>query len=96
MEVLQIQLQGTLQLTVDKKAISDNLHMEVVQEKQIVSGNGFGFDDGRDNFIQLMKQFPDLTAIFCASDEMAIGAISAAYRLGINIPEDVSIMDMII
>jgi LacI family transcriptional regulator len=74
-----------------KKAISDNLHMEV-EEKQIVSGNGFGFDDGRDKFIQLMKQYPDLSAIFCVSDEMAIGAISAAYRLGIKIPEDVSIM----
>ena len=64
----------------------------VVEEKQIVSGNGFGFDDGRDNFIQLIKQYPDLTAIFCASDEMAIGAISAAYKLGISIPDDVSIM----
>ena len=74
-----------------KKAISDNLN-KVVEERQIVSGNGFGFDDGRDNFIQLMKQFPELTAIFCVSDEMAIGAISAAYRLGIKIPEDVSIM----
>lgn len=74
-----------------KRAIQENLKI-AVQDTQIVSGNGFGFDDGRDNFIQLMKQCPDLTAIFCASDEMAIGAISAAYKMGIKIPDDISII----
>jgi len=74
-----------------KRAMLDNLKI-VVEEIQIVSQNGFGFDDGRDNFMKLMKQCPDLTAIFCASDEMAIGAISAAYKMGIKIPDDVSII----
>jgi DNA-binding LacI/PurR family transcriptional regulator len=32
------------------------------------------------------------TAIFCASDEMAFGAIMAAKELGLRVPEDVSIM----
>lgn len=74
-----------------KKAMLENLKMPV-EDRQIVAGNGYGFDDGKDKFIQLIRQFPDLTAIFCTSDEMAIGAISAAYKLGINIPNDISII----
>ncbi|GAB3527711.1 LacI family DNA-binding transcriptional regulator [Arthrobacter monumenti] len=32
------------------------------------------------------------SAIFCASDEMAIGAILAARELGLNVPEDLSVI----
>ena len=32
------------------------------------------------------------TAVFCASDEMAIGAILAARELGLRVPEDVSVI----
>ncbi|MFC3883945.1 substrate-binding domain-containing protein [Bacillus songklensis] len=40
----------------------------------------------------LLKQAPDLTAVFAASDELAIGAISAAYQFGKKVPEDLSII----
>ena len=32
------------------------------------------------------------TAVLCANDEMAYGAIRAAHKLGLSVPEDVSIV----
>ena len=40
----------------------------------------------------LLDKFPDLTAICCVSDTMAIGAIKAVRRKGRSVPEDVSII----
>jgi LacI family repressor for deo operon, udp, cdd, tsx, nupC, and nupG len=34
----------------------------------------------------------DVTAIFCFSDEMAMGAIEAVRRAGLSCPEDISVM----
>lgn len=48
-----------------------------------------GFEAGR----QLLTRTEDRpTAIFAASDEMAIGAVLAARELGMRVPEDVSII----
>jgi LacI family transcriptional regulator len=63
-----------------------------VNEKYIVSAKGFGFKDGFENLPRLLHAAPDITAIFVASDEMAIGAISAAYNMGIKIPDDLSVI----
>ncbi|MBF6625461.1 LacI family DNA-binding transcriptional regulator [Tuanshanicoccus lijuaniae] len=40
---------------------------------------------------ELMKEHPSLTAIFCASDLMAIGAIHKLQDMGYIIPDDISI-----
>jgi LacI family transcriptional regulator len=73
-----------------KQALEDyNLQ---VNEEFILCGNGFGYEEGKRNFLQLMRKAPDITALFCASDELAIGSISSAYELGIKIPEDLSII----
>jgi LacI family transcriptional regulator len=61
-------------------------------EKNIICSKGFSFKDGLDNLPILLSNSPDLTAIFAASDSIAMGAISAAYKLGINIPQDLSII----
>lgn len=47
-----------------------------------------GFAHARD--LLAMDQPP--TAILCASDRMAVGAYYAAYRAGLTIPDDVSVM----
>ncbi len=41
---------------------------------------------------ELLQQYPEITALFCASDMMAIGAIRAAEELGLRVPEDLSVM----
>src|SRR3954451_11213738 len=41
---------------------------------------------------QLLRLQPPPTAIFAASDEMAIGALRAARALGVRVPEDLSVI----
>ncbi|MCM3584609.1 LacI family transcriptional regulator [Mesobacillus maritimus] len=63
-----------------------------VNEDHIVSFHGFSFHDGVNCFQQLIHQIPDVTAVFAASDEMALGMISAAYEMGIKVPEQISVI----
>jgi LacI family transcriptional regulator len=63
-----------------------------INENYIVNAKGFSFKDGFENLPSLLDAAPDITAIFAASDEMAMGIISAAYNLGINIPDDLSVI----
>ncbi len=41
-----------------------------------------------------LAEIPDMTSIFCANDEMAIGAMKALHEAGLSIPNDVSIIGM--
>lgn len=59
--------------------------------ERIFYGN-YRFDSGKEAAEALLQKFPELTAIFAASDEMAIGIYSYAYEKGIRIPEDLSIV----
>ena len=49
-------------------------------------------DAGFDQCRSLLKHAPDVTAVFCTNDEMAIGAIKACWDMGYRIPEDISII----
>ncbi|WP_175989481.1 LacI family DNA-binding transcriptional regulator [Bacillus sp. Marseille-Q1617] len=52
----------------------------------------FTEERGRKAAYQLLSSHPEITALFCASDLMAIGAMSAARELELKVPEDVSII----
>jgi LacI family transcriptional regulator len=41
---------------------------------------------------ELIRKDPHITAVICANDEMAIGAIKAARKLGLGVPERLSIV----
>lgn len=41
---------------------------------------------------ELIKKHSDMTAIFCASDLMAIGAVNSMNNLGYTVPDDISIV----
>ncbi|WP_294501930.1 LacI family DNA-binding transcriptional regulator [uncultured Victivallis sp.] len=47
---------------------------------------------GYNQCCQLLKLFPEVTAIFCTNDEMAIGAIKACWDANLRVPEDISII----
>ena len=63
-----------------------------VEQNNIVSADGFGFEDGLEGFNQLKRQIPDVTAVFAASDEIALGLLSAAYQMNILVPEQLSVI----
>lgn len=41
---------------------------------------------------KLLSQYKEITALFCASDMMALGAIRAISEMGMKVPEDISVM----
>ncbi len=51
----------------------------------------YGITEGRDAFRQLMALESPPTAVICGSDVYAIGAILDCERMGIRVPEDVSV-----
>lgn len=72
-----------------KKALREN--GLPVKEENIVFGD-FWFDSGKECMERLLNNNQGITAIFVASDEMAAGALSTAYKSGIRVPEDISII----
>ncbi|MBY0011549.1 LacI family DNA-binding transcriptional regulator [Paenibacillus typhae] len=52
----------------------------------------FMYESGSRAMKSILQKAPEVTAVFAASDEMAIGALSTAAQHGLNVPEDISIM----
>ncbi len=52
----------------------------------------YSFSDAYDTTKRLLKRCPELTALFCISDVMAMGAIRAIRDLGRRVPEDISVV----
>ncbi|MDU0348506.1 LacI family DNA-binding transcriptional regulator [Actinomyces sp. MRS3W] len=50
----------------------------------------YGFESGRDAALRLGEQ--GVTALLCASDQLALGAIRALKSLGLDVPSDVSVI----
>ncbi|MEM7142992.1 MAG: LacI family DNA-binding transcriptional regulator [Actinomycetota bacterium] len=49
-------------------------------------------DAGREIGLDLLRRHPEVTAIVAFSDQLAIGATQAAFRLGLDIPTDLSVV----
>ncbi|MFJ3486023.1 LacI family DNA-binding transcriptional regulator [Pseudomonas sp. NPDC090202] len=52
----------------------------------------FGFDGGRAGLNQLLKLNPRPTAVFCGNDVLSVGCLFQAQALGMNVPDDLSIV----
>jgi DNA-binding LacI/PurR family transcriptional regulator len=50
------------------------------------------FDGGHEKALEILKKKRHPTALFCANDEIAAGAIRAAHRLGMRVPFDLSVV----
>lgn len=61
-------------------------------KENLIADGAFSEEGGTQAAIQLLTRHPDLTAIFCASDLMAIGAMQGIKHLGRRVPKDVSII----
>ncbi len=52
----------------------------------------YSFPDAYDTTKRLLGRCPELTALFCVSDVMALGAIRAIHDLGRRVPRDISVV----
>lgn len=52
----------------------------------------WSIEDGHRGAMKLLTRLPRPTAIFAFNDEMAIGALRAAHELGLQVPDDVSLV----
>lgn len=52
----------------------------------------FTIRDGAEAIRAVLEKYPDTTAVVCNTDVMAFGALSESRRLGIRIPQDISIV----
>jgi LacI family transcriptional regulator len=57
----------------------------------VVCGH-FSPEGGRDAAQTLLEQHGGFTALFCASDESAFGALSHLHEAGVSVPRDVSVL----
>lgn len=60
-------------------------------ENLVVYGT-YRAEDGYQNMNRLLEKEEEITAVFCASDDMAIGALKAIEEHGLKVPEDISLM----
>jgi len=64
----------------------------VAYREELVAYGDFRLDGGRRAMERLLEAAPPFTALFAASDEMAVGAINAARERGLAIPADLSVV----
>lgn len=83
------ELAGVTRINGYTKALND--YDLDVAEDLIVYGD-FGFLSGKKCMELLLARRNEFTAIFAASDEMALGALSVAYENDLRVPEDFSII----
>ncbi|MBQ9788819.1 MAG: LacI family DNA-binding transcriptional regulator [Lentisphaeria bacterium] len=57
-----------------------------------IEGIGIDKEAGYQSTLQLLFQHPEVTAIACANDELAIGCYKACFDYGKRIPQDISIV----
>jgi len=61
-------------------------------EPRVVSVEGTTIETGAEAFTEVLKTWPDVTAVVAVNDAMAIGAIRRARELGREVPDDLAVV----
>ncbi|RED63382.1 LacI family DNA-binding transcriptional regulator [Cohnella phaseoli] len=61
-------------------------------DSSLVYDGGFSEDGGAEAMYQILIRNPDVTAVFCASDLMALGAMRTLEKMGRKVPEEMSVI----
>jgi LacI family transcriptional regulator len=80
---------GIPRITGYKRALIDN---DIDVDDALVYEGNYGYKSGYKNMEDILSSGKIPTAVFCASDLMAVGASKAILEAGLKIPEDVSVM----
>ena len=59
--------------------------------EQIMCLTNRNYNSAKETVCDLLKNNTDITAIICAQDELAVGAVKACIECGYNIPEDIAV-----
>lgn len=65
---------------------------DIVEDKSLLVYGDYTEKSGSESFEKLIQQGRDFTALICANDEMASGAMKQARDMGIKIPQEMSIV----
>ncbi len=75
------------------QGILDSAHAHRIDPQSLPIAIGdFSIASGERAILELIHQHPNLTAVICLNDRMALGAIRALQGQGLRVPEDVSIV----
>lgn len=72
----------------DRRKGCDLAYSKIIE----INALSFGVNSGAQATHELLKIHPQVTAIFCASDQLAIGTIRAIREHGLRIPNDISVI----
>jgi LacI family transcriptional regulator len=64
----------------------------VEPDDRLVGFGDFHYHSGVKAAEELLNRAPEITALFAASDEMALGFLTVAHRRGISVPADISVV----
>jgi DNA-binding LacI/PurR family transcriptional regulator len=76
------------------QGFADALVNHHIDLEQIIiwEGGGNDPDSGRHAALDMLERDPEITALLCFSDQLAIGASQAGLRLGRRLPDELSIV----
>ncbi|MFD2115755.1 LacI family DNA-binding transcriptional regulator [Paenibacillus yanchengensis] len=80
---------GTTRFEGYKRALEDN---GLKFDPHLVKEGDYGFYSGQRAMQSYLQEKTELTAVFCVSDDVALGVISVAADHGIQIPDDLSVV----
>lgn len=61
-------------------------------DKELIASGNFTIQGGKQAAMDLLEKNKGITAIFCASDLMACGAMQGIEELGLKVPDDIAIV----
>lgn len=59
--------------------------------EELMRKGAFSMENGYGSMEQLLRAEPDLDGVFCATDSIAVGAMSCLRKMGISVPEQISV-----
>jgi DNA-binding LacI/PurR family transcriptional regulator len=59
---------------------------------ELTASGDWSAASGEVGFQRLVAQAPDIEAVFASNDQMALGALRAAQRLGLRVPQDLAVV----
>ncbi len=89
-------IQGICDTSVNQARVNGYIHSlnenNIPLDRSLIVGNSFGEESGYIETKLLLNAKKKITAIFAASDQIALGAIKAIREENLRIPEDISII----